>query len=92
MNIIPFQCTLDFIEDGCSWYEERAEATESLSAKRYLCEIQNHARQSGYLTTIGCYGHGYYIVIPLKNIGSNISIPEVAHWNTEHIIQAGGRQ
>jgi hypothetical protein len=86
---IPFQCIIDIIEDGDYWHEEWEGTTEILRAERYPCEIQIRARQTGYHTVIGRYEHGYYLVIPMKDIGAGISFPEDARWNTEHLIQAG---
>ena len=89
MNMIPFRCVLDLMEDGTPWHEEWDGTTEILSAERYPCEIQIRARQTGYHTIIGRYELGYYLVIPMKDIGAGISFPEDAYWNTEHLIQLG---
>ena len=89
MKRLPFHCTLDWIENGDSWHEEWDGTTKILSAERYPCEIQICARQTDYHTVVGRYEYGYYLVIPMKDIGAGISFPEDAHWNTEHLIQTG---
>lgn len=90
MKPIPFQCNLDRMCEDERWVEDWSGLAEFVhQGKGYPLEIKIHARATTYHLVLGQYTYGYYLVLPLKDIGAGIAYPGDATWNTEHLIQAG---